>query len=57
MDGPARVHHFETIPGPVWKPDVHHLRRIGGLTAPENPANAKVFDSRPARLSVRLISL
>jgi hypothetical protein len=23
---PFRVHHFETIPGPIWKPDVHHLR-------------------------------
>jgi hypothetical protein len=57
MVGAARVHHFETIPAPVWKPDVHHLRRMGGLTAPENPANAKVFDSWPARLSVRLISL
>jgi hypothetical protein len=20
------IHHFETIPDPIWKPGVHHLR-------------------------------
>jgi hypothetical protein len=45
--GARRVYHFETIPGAVWKPCVHHPQRIGGFAACENPAQAQ---SRTAKL-------
>jgi hypothetical protein len=37
----GRIHHFETIPGRFWKPEIHHLHRMVGLEARENPANIR----------------
>jgi hypothetical protein len=38
-----RVHHFETIPAAVWKPDVHHLHRLNPRNAGENPVDTGCF--------------
>jgi hypothetical protein len=40
-----------------WKPDIHHPHRMRGRVMGEKPAKSAGFDSRPARFSVRLMSL
>jgi hypothetical protein len=49
----GRVHQFETIRWPPWKPAVHHLHAQRRQNADEIAA----FCRGPQRLSVRLMSL
>jgi hypothetical protein len=36
-----RIHHFETISGAFWKPDVHHLHRMNPLAPRESPVRTR----------------